>query len=185
MIAHDWIDARSASFDPSTLPESAVSRDLFSDRVLIERKAFMEAQAQALSAEQGRLTEAGWSQVVVQPYAEVQDRLLSMSEAPPEFDEQVTAKLKKLAEKRAANWNRRSWKDLMIPISCGLENIQLKHEELDEEEPHTDQGCPGTLFRGDQSRLELPSSCSIPMGESAGNTEFHAVVAVHRAMATV
>src|SRR5436190_9951843 len=49
VIANAWIDAKHAMFDLSTLTESAMSRDLFGDRVLIERQAFMEAQAQMLS----------------------------------------------------------------------------------------------------------------------------------------
>ena len=65
IIAHRWIDAEHALFNPSQLPESAVSRDLFSERVLIEREAFMEAQAQALAIEQKSLTESGWAEVSV------------------------------------------------------------------------------------------------------------------------
>jgi predicted transcriptional regulator len=37
VIANAWIDATHAQFDVATLPESAVSRDLFRDRVLVER----------------------------------------------------------------------------------------------------------------------------------------------------
>ena len=48
VIAHAWIDAASATFDVSKLPDAAVSRDLFAERVLVERSAFMEAQAEAL-----------------------------------------------------------------------------------------------------------------------------------------
>jgi ParB family chromosome partitioning protein len=48
VIAHAWIDASSATFDLSKLPEGAVSSDLFGERVLVGRKAFMEAQAEAL-----------------------------------------------------------------------------------------------------------------------------------------
>ena len=41
VIAHAWIDAASATFDVSKLPDAAVSRDLFAERVLVERSAFM------------------------------------------------------------------------------------------------------------------------------------------------
>ena len=56
VIAHAWIDDEHALFDVSSLPDGAVSRDLFGDRVLIERKAFMEAQAQALDLQRQALT---------------------------------------------------------------------------------------------------------------------------------
>jgi ParB/RepB/Spo0J family partition protein len=62
VIAHDWIDAELALFDRSSLPDSAVSQDLFADTVLVERKAFLEAQANALVAEQEAMTEDGWSE---------------------------------------------------------------------------------------------------------------------------
>src|SRR5205814_2569306 len=65
IIANAWIDAKHALFDLATLPQSAVSRDLFEDRVLVERQAFMEAQAQALDAQRQALTEEGWSEVVI------------------------------------------------------------------------------------------------------------------------
>ena len=64
IIATAWIDGANALFDLSILPESSVSRDLFSDRVLIERKAFMEAQGQALAKEREALREEGWAEVV-------------------------------------------------------------------------------------------------------------------------
>src|SRR5580698_904656 len=117
VIAHAWIDAASATFDVSKLPESAVSRDLFAERVLVERSAFMEAQAEALLAQRQALIEDGWAEVVVGPQADVQDRLFSMTQAPQEYDEPTTAKLKKLADKRA--------------------KLESKIEELDE----SDQGA--------------------------------------------
>ena len=79
---------------------AAVSQDLFAERVLIERKAFMEAQAEALLAERQKLIEEGWAEVVIGPQADVQDRLWSMAEAPQEYDDATTAKFKKLADKR-------------------------------------------------------------------------------------
>ena len=78
VIAHAWIDAASATFDLAKLPDGAVSRDLFAERVLIERKAFMEAQADALLAERQKLIEDGWAEVVIGPQADVQDRLWAM-----------------------------------------------------------------------------------------------------------
>jgi ParB family chromosome partitioning protein len=91
VIAHAWIDAASATFDLSKLPDTAVSKDLFAERVLVERKAFMEAQAEALLAERQTLIEEGWADVVVGPQADVQDRLWSMAEAPREYNDATTA----------------------------------------------------------------------------------------------
>jgi ParB family transcriptional regulator, chromosome partitioning protein len=102
IIANAWIDAKHALFDTATLPPEKVSRDLFEDRVLIERQAFFAAQAEALTAKQHALKEEGWSEVVIAPQAEVQDRLWRMDEAPVRFDEDVTNKLAKLQEKRDA-----------------------------------------------------------------------------------
>ena len=60
----------------------------------------MEAQAEALLAQRQALIEDGWAEVVVGPQADVQDRLYAMTDAPQEYDEPTTAKLKKLADKR-------------------------------------------------------------------------------------
>ena len=87
VIANAWIDAASAKFDLSKLPDAAISKDLFGDKVLVERKVFMEAQAEALLAQRQALIEEGWADVVIGPQADVQDRLWSMAEAPQEYDE--------------------------------------------------------------------------------------------------
>lgn len=93
VIAHRWIDAGHALFDVTTLPEGVVSRDLFNDRVLVERTAFLELQAQALMAEQQALYEDGWKEAVIATQSDVQDRLWSMAEAEPEYDERTTKAL--------------------------------------------------------------------------------------------
>jgi len=100
IIANAWIDATNALFDPATLPESVVSRDLFGDRVLVERQAFMEAQAQALDTQRQSLQEDGWSEVVIGRREDVQDRLYSMDSPEPEYDEQTTKKLAKIAARQ-------------------------------------------------------------------------------------
>jgi len=100
VIANAWIDAKHALFDLSTLSESAVSRDLFGDRVLVERQAFMEAQTQALETQGQAMTEDGWSQVVIGRREDVQDRLYAMETAQREFGEQTGRKLAKLAARR-------------------------------------------------------------------------------------
>jgi len=132
VIAHAWIDAASATFDVSKLPEGTVSRDLFAERVLIERKAFMEAQAEALLAERQKLVEEGWADVVVGPQADVQDRLWSMAEAPQQYDEQITAKLKKLADKRSKLEAKIG--ELDDSDQGAFEAVQAKLEALDDEE---------------------------------------------------
>jgi len=100
IIAAAWIDGAHALFDVSSLPESAVSRDLFSDRVLIERNAFMEAQSQVLAKEREALREDGWAEVIAGRREDVQDRLYSMQVADQEFDEKTARKLEKLYGRR-------------------------------------------------------------------------------------
>jgi ParB family chromosome partitioning protein len=100
IIAAAWIDGALALFDLSSLPESSVSRDLFSDRVLIERTAFMEAQSQVLAKEQEALREEGWAEVVAGRRDEVQDRLYAMQVPDQEFDDKTTRKLEKLGDRR-------------------------------------------------------------------------------------
>jgi hypothetical protein len=65
VIEEAWIDAGRALFDTATLPPSAVTSDLFAEKVLIERSAFMEAQQAALATKRDALTEEGWGEVVV------------------------------------------------------------------------------------------------------------------------
>jgi ParB family transcriptional regulator, chromosome partitioning protein len=132
VIAHAWIDAKSATFDLSKLPESAVSKDLFAERVLVERKAFMEAQAEALLAQRQALIEEGWADVVVGPQGDVQDRLYAMADAPKEYDEQTTAKLKKLADKRGKLESK--IEELDESDQGAFEAVQSKLEALDDEE---------------------------------------------------
>ena len=65
------------------------------DRILVERQAFMEAQAQMLSTQRESMTEEGWAEVVVGRREDVQDRLLAMETPEREFDEQTSKKLAK------------------------------------------------------------------------------------------
>ena len=95
-----WIDASNALFDLNTLPESVISRDLFGDRVLVERAAFMEAQSQALAKEQEALREDGWSEIVAGRREDLQDRLYSMRTPEPNFDAKTARKLEKLDDRR-------------------------------------------------------------------------------------
>jgi ParB family chromosome partitioning protein len=126
VIAHAWIDAQHALFDVAKLPEGAVSRDLFNARVLVERKAFLEAQAEALLAERQSLAEDGWSEVVVGPQADVQDRLWSMTEAPQAYDEATTKKLAKIEQR----WEKAEAKIAEID-DADEEALQAHQEKLD------------------------------------------------------
>jgi ParB family chromosome partitioning protein len=138
VIANAWIDAASATFDVTKLPDAAVSRDLFAERVLIERKAFMEAQAEALLAQRQSLIEEGWADVVVGPQADVQDRLWSMAEAPQEYDEATTAQLKKLAERRTKLEAKfADLDDDNDPENTKADALNAKLEALDAEEQAT------------------------------------------------
>lgn len=100
-IDHAWIDSKHALFDVSALPESAISRDLFGDRVLVERSAFMEAQNQALELQRQPLAEEGWAEIIVGRREDVQDRLYAMNTPEREFDELTRKKLEKLDQRRA------------------------------------------------------------------------------------
>jgi ParB family chromosome partitioning protein len=100
IIGNGWIDAGHALFDVATLPEEVVSRDLFSERVLIERSAFMEAQANALAVQRQELLEQGWSAVIACNHEDFHVHSGGMNTLPPEFDAKTTRKLAKLEERR-------------------------------------------------------------------------------------
>jgi ParB family chromosome partitioning protein len=101
IIAATWIDAGHAKFDLKSLPEQAVSRDLFSDRILVQRTAFLEAQSQILVKEQEALREDGWAEVVVGSRDDLRDRLYAMRTPEPQFDSKITRTLEKLATRRS------------------------------------------------------------------------------------
>jgi ParB family chromosome partitioning protein len=100
VIAHACVDAKHALFDLATLPDYAISRDLFGDRVLIERGVFLSAQSQALGDLRQTLTEEGWKEVVVGRREDVQDRLYAMDTPERAFDEVTGRKLATLAARR-------------------------------------------------------------------------------------
>ncbi len=100
ITANAWIDAGHAVFDLATLPENAVSQDLFSERVLVERTAFMEAQANALALQQRELLEQGWSAAIPCRHEEVYSLMGGMNPLPREFDAKTTRKLAKVEERR-------------------------------------------------------------------------------------
>jgi ParB family chromosome partitioning protein len=109
VIAHAWIDAKHALFDIATLPQDKVSRDLFEERVLVERTVFFAAQADALIVQQKALQEEGWSEVVIGTHNDLHERLWRMDEAPVSYDDETAKKLAKLDQKRTeleAQWER-------------------------------------------------------------------------------
>lgn len=122
IIEEDWIDAGRAFFDPATLPPSAVTSDLFAERVLIERSAFMEAQQAALTAQRDALTDDGWSEVMVAERSQVQDRLYRMEEPKPAYDAATVQRLQ-------ANERRR---DELAESECDEEACDALDREEEE-----------------------------------------------------
>ncbi|MBI1374555.1 MAG: hypothetical protein GC159_17700 [Phycisphaera sp.] len=100
MIEHDWIEATHALFDIETLPHQAVSRDLFCERVLIERAAFFEAQAETLAERQAELLDDGWNDVVIAPRGDVYDRLMRMDRLEGEMDDASRARQAEFDQRR-------------------------------------------------------------------------------------
>ncbi|MDZ4697103.1 MAG: ParB/RepB/Spo0J family partition protein [Deltaproteobacteria bacterium] len=132
VIAHEWIDVELAQFDRSLIPESAISQDLFGERVLVERQAFLDAQANALITEQKALTEDGWSEVVVGRRQDVQDRLYSMDAVSKEFDGATTKKLVKIeSDRRKLEAASEKIKEEDEPR---FDRLQSRFEALDEKE---------------------------------------------------
>lgn len=96
LIEDRWIDASLALFDVDTLPEGSVSTDLFRQEVLIERGAFMQAQARALESEREKLIEEGWGTVEIGEQADLQGRIYAMREPGPELTDDEQARIEAL-----------------------------------------------------------------------------------------
>jgi len=132
IIANGWIDAKNALFDLKTLPEAAVSRDLFSERVLVERSAFMDAQTQALATMQGTLKEEGWSEVVIGKRQDVQDRLYNMDRPKQEFDDATTRKLAEIQARREKLETKANQID--EGDEAAMEKVQRLYDKLEDAE---------------------------------------------------
>lgn len=102
LVEDRWIDASLALFDIASLPPEALSSDLFRDSVLIERKAFLNAQAEALVAESERLREDGWAEVVIGDRGDVHTRLYNMVDFEPALTEAEQTRIDALSEKMEA-----------------------------------------------------------------------------------
>ncbi|HEY4329536.1 MAG TPA: ParB/RepB/Spo0J family partition protein [Phycisphaerae bacterium] len=100
IIAHGWIDASHALFDVASLPEHAVNHDLFSEQILVERTAFMDAQTNALAVQRQELEEQGWSEALSCKHEEFFPLIGGMEVLPREYDAKTTRKLAKLEQRR-------------------------------------------------------------------------------------
>lgn len=132
VIAGEWLDAQHALFDLSTLPPEAISQDLFGERVLVERGAFLAAQGHALGVQQKQLTEEGWREVVVSLYEDAQDRLRAMDSPEREYDANAAARLTKLGER----WRKLEAKAdaLSEEDEAARERMERRFEALEAEE---------------------------------------------------
>ncbi len=135
IIANRWIDAKHALFDLTALPPTATSQDLFSERVLVDRQAFLEAQARALETQQKALTEDGWANVVLGRREDVQDRLYAMDPPDRMFDAATERKLKKIAERReklqaAADTLDENDEERLTRTQAKYEALEAQEQEL-------------------------------------------------------
>jgi len=140
VIAHAWVEAKHAVFDISALPPSAISQDLFGDRVLVERRAFMKAQVQALAQQRQAMVEDGWAEVVAGRREDVQDQLYSMEEPEREFDQQTNRQLATLAARRqklekAAEKIDEADHDKLNRLRQRFEALESKEQEIIEKAP--------------------------------------------------
>ncbi len=153
VIAHDWIDAKLALFDQTILPESVISQDLFGERVLIERGAFLDAQANALLGEQKTLTEDGWSEVVVGKREDVQDRLLSMDFLPKEFDPTTTKKLAEIAS--ACRKLEKAAEKIDENDEARLDRLQSRFEALEEKQRELEESASAVFSEETKARATV------------------------------
>ena len=140
IIANRWIDATHALFDISALPEQAVSRDLFGDRMLVERQAFMEAQAQALAEHRQTMNEDGWKEVVIGKREDVQDRLYALDVPGREFDPKTTRKLDQIAARRAKL--EKAAEAVPEGDEARLQRLQARFEALEAQEHEIVEQAP-------------------------------------------
>jgi ParB family transcriptional regulator, chromosome partitioning protein len=174
IISNAWIDAKNALFDITTLPPEKVSRDLFGDRVLVERQAFFTAQSEALIAKQKSLQEEGWSEVVVASQNDVHDRLWRMDEAPVVLDEVIAKKLIKLDEKRGAL--EAQLEKIDGEDHAAREAHQKKVDALDEQQDELTKDVPvqyteavkavGTVFLILGPDGQVRTQCRVPKARS-------------------
>jgi len=129
IIANDYIDLSVGIFDRSVLPENAITQDLFSEQVLVERSAFLKAQADAMTEHRQRLLDGGWSEVVCGQRGNVQDRLYAMDPIEKEFDVKTEKKLNQLTE-RMEKMEKAARK---VSDPSKLERLQVRFEEIEQQ----------------------------------------------------
>jgi ParB family chromosome partitioning protein len=139
VIAGEWIDAKHALFDVSTLDPSVVSQDLFGDQMLIERSAFAEAQTKALESERNKLLEDGWREVIVARYEDASDRLRAMDMPEREYDPATVARLEKLDDR---------WRKLEVKADAleedddkGQEKLERQFETIETEQREIEEAA--------------------------------------------
>jgi ParB/RepB/Spo0J family partition protein len=142
VIAHGWIDASYALFEVSALPAGAVSSDLFSDKVLVERQAFMAAQIEALNVQRADLIEAGWRDAVAGRYEDIHDLPVAMVPAEREFDEQTARKLEKIAQRRQQLDGR--LQGIADDDEKGSTTLHEKLDALDVERQEVERNAPAS-----------------------------------------
>ena len=162
VIAGEWIKAEHALFDVLALPPSAVSQDLFSDQVLVERSAFVEAQTRALEAERTKLTEDGWREVVVAKYDDASDRLRAMEMPEREYDADTDARLQKLDER----WSKLELRAeaLAEDDEAGREKLERKFEEIEAEQRELEQSAQVVYSESTKSAATVFLLC-LPDGQ--------------------
>ena len=147
ITANGWIDAAHALFDLATLPENAITHDLFSERVLVERAAFMEAQTNALAAQQKELLEQGWSAAITCKHEELYPLIGGMNPLPREFDAKTTRKLAKLAERR--------------------EKVEASFEKIDDGDTDAIHQAQAKINRLDEAERDLEKRGTVEFSEAS------------------
>lgn len=140
VIENGWIDAEHALFNVNDLPDKAISRDLFSERVLVERGAFMDAQGDALIAERESLIEDGWGEVVIAARADVHDRLYAMDRVEGVVDEQTADQLAAIDRQRTKL--EAELYGLDEDDETGLDALYEQLDELDRQQETLENNAP-------------------------------------------
>lgn len=136
-IENEWIPAEHALFDVSTLEWSSLSHDLFGGGTLVERSAFLSAQADALIAQRAELLAEGWKEVVITRREDTPSLLTNLTRAEVSYD---AATMKKLIEIRE---RRTRLEETEIGSDEAEERLTAALQALDEEENRVCAESPG------------------------------------------
>ena len=180
LIQDAWIDARHARFDPDTLVDRAVSRDLFGDRVLIEREAFMSAQAAALVRESDALAEDGWGEVVVASRNDAYDRLCRLDHPETEYDQPTQTKLAEITreidevDRAIEALDDDANEETYQPLYDRSEALEEQYREVaDDAEPVYSEAVKavGTMFLLLDPGGQVQQEVRIPRQQRTGHTQ--------------